>query len=238
MAREKERSFGAESPVGQYWLVHCDGFLVEGSRGRRWIVERVSADPGNGDMLHVRRDARYFKTASVIPVARVATVDPWNETIRLRRRQRRSTAAAAAPATGTAERKRGAVSASLAILAYRGRRAARAIVRAAGRGAIVFLSMIAACSDLVAELAGHARREAPGAGRKVGSATRRTTAAAGAYAVGAAQAARTQSKTLAARTQTKAQAARAKTVRPPAAPPDEEAPGNGARARPPARRGG
>ena len=228
MAREQERSFGADSPVGQYWLVHCEGFLVEGSRGRRWIVERVSAEAGSGDMLHVRRDGRYFQAASVIPVTRVASVDPWNETIRLRRRERRSTAAA----TATAGRTRGAVSAGAAVLVYRGRRAVRGVARVAGRGAVIFLGMIAACSDLVVELFGLARQEAPGAGRKLGSATRRTTAAAGAYAAGAAQAARTQSKTL---------AARAKPVGPPAPPTDEEAPGNGGsptQARPPVRRSG
>jgi len=235
MAREQERSFGADSPVGQYWLVHCEGFLVEGSRGRRWIVERVSPDPGNGDMLHVRRNARYFQGSSVIPVTRVASVDPWTETIRLRRRERRTTTRA------TAGRTRGAVSAGLAVLALRGRHAALAVARVAARGAFLFLGMIAACTELVVELAGLARREAPGAGRKVGSATRRTTAAAGAYAAGAAHAARTQSKSLAARTQSKAQAARARTVRPPAPPPEEDAAGNGAsstRARPPARRSG
>jgi hypothetical protein len=237
MAREQERSFGADSPVGQYWLVHCEGFLVEGSRGRRWIVERVSADPGHGDMLHVRRDARYFQGASVIPVTRVASVDPWNETIRLRRRERRSTATAAA----TAERTRGVVSAGLAVLAVRGRHAAHAAARLAGRGAVLFLAMLAACSELVVELAGLARREAPGVGRKLGSATRRTTAVVGASAVGAAHAARTQSKALAASTQAKAQAARTKTARTPGPPAEEDTAGNGASptpARPPARRSG
>jgi hypothetical protein len=237
MAREQDRSFGADSPVAQYWLVHCEGFLVEGSRGRRWIVERVGAGPGGGDMLHVRRDARYFQRTSVIPVTRVASVDPWTETIRLRRRERQSTAAA----TATAGRTRAAASAGLAVLAYRGRRAAGAAARVAGRGAFLFLGMIAACSELVVELLGLARQEAPGAGRKIGSATRRTTAVVGASAVGAAHAARTQSKALAASTQAKAQAARAKTARTPAPPTEEDAPGNGASptpARPPARRSG
>src|SRR4051812_8351105 len=50
-------SFGAESPVGRYWLANCVGFRVEGSRGRRGIVERVARTPEGTDALLVRRGA-------------------------------------------------------------------------------------------------------------------------------------------------------------------------------------
>src|SRR5262249_28667255 len=149
--------------------------------GRTWIVERISPDPEAGDMLHVRRDGRYFHGGSVIPAMRVASVDPWKETLVLRRRERRGKA--------TAKRTRGAVSTGLVVLAYRARSAGRWVALAAGRIAVLFLGMLAAGTELVLELAGLARREAPGAGRKVGSATRKTTSVAGLYAVGAARAA-------------------------------------------------
>ena len=54
MALGQGRAFGAESPVGRYWLANCVGFRVEASRGRRGIVERVGCDADGTDVLLVR----------------------------------------------------------------------------------------------------------------------------------------------------------------------------------------
>jgi hypothetical protein len=162
---------------------------------------------------------RLFHGASVIPAARVARIDPWEETVRLRRRERRGRAQAA--------RAGGAIAAGVVLgarrLALYVREGARVAAKLARHGAILLLALLAAAWALVVALARLARRHAPGARRRLGAATAKTAAVAGASAAAAARLARDQSKALSAR----AAAARQARNAPPEALPAPET-GDGA----------
>jgi hypothetical protein len=90
MPLEHERAFSANSPVGRYWLSNCVGFHVEGFGGGSGTVEEIGLGPDGVDMLAVRRGV-VLRRIALVPAQRVASVDPWDETIVLvspRRQQR------------------------------------------------------------------------------------------------------------------------------------------------------
>jgi hypothetical protein len=89
MPLEHERAFGAESPVGRYWLRNCVGFHVKGLRGGPGIVEEVGVGSDGVDVLAVRRRVA-VKSLVMVPVQRVESVHPWDDTIVLASARRRA----------------------------------------------------------------------------------------------------------------------------------------------------
>jgi hypothetical protein len=89
MPLEHERSFSADSPVGRYWLLNCAGFHVKGLRGGPAIVEEVGLESGDVDVLAVRRRVG-LGGRILVPVHRVESLRPWDETIVLASARRRA----------------------------------------------------------------------------------------------------------------------------------------------------
>src|SRR3954452_1687553 len=100
MRPEEERIFGADDPVGRYWLHNCVGFAVRGLRSGRGVVRDVSEDSNGGALLAVHRGV--LRGTTHVPAARVATVHPWDETIVLHSRSRLTRERRAAQARGAA----------------------------------------------------------------------------------------------------------------------------------------
>jgi hypothetical protein len=88
MPLEHERAFSANSPVGRYWLRNCVGFHVEGFGSGSGTVEEIGLGPDGVDVLAVRRGI-VLRRIALVPVQRVESVDPWDETIVLVSRRRR-----------------------------------------------------------------------------------------------------------------------------------------------------
>jgi hypothetical protein len=110
MPLEHERSFSADSPVGRYWLRNCVGFQVRGLRGGSAVVEEVGLGSDGVDVLAVRRRLG-VRTLVLVPVQRVESVLPWDDTIVLASRRRRSADRRQAPAHGPAQVVHGALGA-------------------------------------------------------------------------------------------------------------------------------
>jgi hypothetical protein len=82
---EREATFGADTPVGIYWITRCHGFAVRG-RGRRGVVEDVFVPrPGAAaSFIVVRVRGLPGSRPRTIATAEITAVDPWRETIHLR----------------------------------------------------------------------------------------------------------------------------------------------------------
>jgi hypothetical protein len=172
MALGQGQAFGAESPVARYWLANCVGFRVEASRGRRGTVERVGCDAAGADVLLVRPRTAAGRRLISVPFDRVASVDPWAETIVLAPRPpRRARRPVREPRALPAVRERGAQVRSRVLpfgvaLAVAGRRMLQFAFVALRSGIVVLLAMLAA-------LGASLRQRAPGA-REALSRTGRT----------------------------------------------------------------
>jgi hypothetical protein len=178
MRPDEERIFGADDPVGRYWLHNCVGFGVRGLRSGRGVVRDVSESSNGAPVLAVHRGT--LRGTAHVPAARVASVDPWNETIVLHSRSRLTRERRAAQARGAA----GIVTA-----------AARGAAVAAAFGARVFLEAVARLLlGLAALLRAHSPRARQQAGRFAGT----LTLLGRAYAVEAARAYRAQRQAVAA----------------------------------------
>jgi len=178
MRPEDERIFGADDPVGRYWLHNCVGFGVRGLRSGRGVVRDVSESSNGVAVLAVHRGA--LRGTARVPAARVASVDPWDETIVLHSRGRLARGRRAAQARGAV----GVVAA-----------AARGATVAAAFGARVFL---AATARLLLGLAALVRAHSPGARQSAGRFAGTLTLLGRAYAVEAARVYRAQRDAIAA----------------------------------------
>src|SRR5215217_3922483 len=172
MRPEGERIFGADDPVGRYWLHNCVGFGVRGLRSGRGIVRDVSEGSNGLAVLVVHRGA--LRGTARVPAARVAAVDPWDETIVLHSRSRLTRERRAAQARDAA----GIVTA-----------AARGAKAAAAFGARVLLAVTA---RLLLGLVALVRARSPGARRQARRFAGTLTLLGRAYAVEAARAYRAQ----------------------------------------------
>src|SRR5437762_11793746 len=101
MGPEDERTFGADDPVGRYWLHNSVGFGVRGRRSGRGIVRDVTEDSDGAAVLAVHRGV--LRGIAHVSAARVGSVDPWNETIVLRSRSRETRQRRAEQARGGAD---------------------------------------------------------------------------------------------------------------------------------------
>lgn len=168
-----EHAFSADDPVARYWLHNCVGFGVRGLAGGG-VVHEIGLGADGVAVLAVRRTA--LKTTTVVPVSRVRSVDPWDETVVLHSRSR-----------ATRERRMAQARDGAGVIAT----AARGATVAAAFGARLFLAAVA---RLLLVLAALTRKHAPGA--------RRAAATLGilgrAYAVEAARACREQKDAVAA----------------------------------------
>jgi hypothetical protein len=172
MRPEDERTFGADDPVGRYWLHNCVGFRVRGLRSGRGVVHDVSESPDGVAVLAVRRSV--LRGTSHVPAARVASVDPWDETIVLHSRSRQ-----------TRERRAAQARDATGIVAG----AARGATIAAAFGARVFLAAVA---RLLLGLAMLVRSHSPAARQRAGRLAGTLTLLGRAYAGEAARAYRAQ----------------------------------------------
>jgi hypothetical protein len=78
MRPEEQRSFGADDPVARYWLHNCVGFRVRG-------MGVVNGIDGDGTVLTVKR----LGVTTRVSRESIESIDPWRETIVLRRRRER-----------------------------------------------------------------------------------------------------------------------------------------------------
>jgi hypothetical protein len=138
------------------------------------VVERVGRGADGSDLLFVRRQGTLRRGLVTVAAGRVATIDPWTETLSLARgsyRVRRPR-----PAREAVRRQRGP---------WLAPRLAPLVDRAgAGTayGSRAFLESMDATWTLCAELAGATRARTPGARRAIASATQTGLALGGAYA--------------------------------------------------------
>jgi hypothetical protein len=117
----RDRSFSRDSPVCDYWLSRCEGFVVRAGGRTLGVVEAVAAsDPlGRPEELLVRRRRR----GVVVSAERVLAVVPGRREILARRKSGRLRAgcAAAAPVAAAVARTSGLLARALALrLAYEG----------------------------------------------------------------------------------------------------------------------
>ena len=161
MRPEDHRSFAADDPVARYWLHHSVGFRVRGVG----VVDAIVTD-GGMTVLEVRR----LGLTTRIPMVRVDSIDPWNETIVLRSRTR-----------PPRERPHAVVT---------------AVVTAAHAATIFTAALLRRFFALLARLllaaAAFARQHAPGARQRAGRIASTLAAVGSAYAAEAARAYRTQ----------------------------------------------
>ena len=75
----EDRSFGRGDPVRDYWVVHSEGFRVEGAEGTEGVVEAVEYEPTRplDARLRVRRGT--FGGGTVVRAADVEEVVPGRE---------------------------------------------------------------------------------------------------------------------------------------------------------------
>jgi hypothetical protein len=178
MGAEEERSFGADDPVGRYWLHNSVGFGVRGLRSGRGVVRDVTEDSDGAAVLAVRRGVLGGITR--VSAARVESVDPWDETIVLRSHSRQARQRRAAQARGAADVVAGAARGATVAVAF---------------GARVFL---ASTARLLLTLAALVRAYAPRAGRSAVRFASMLTLLGRAYAVEAARAYRAERDAVAA----------------------------------------
>jgi hypothetical protein len=81
----RQQRFGADSPVGAYWLARCEGFEVVARDGDRGTVEDVVfRTPLGPPAFLIVRDGRFLGKRRAIAVDEVVEVDPWARAVRLR----------------------------------------------------------------------------------------------------------------------------------------------------------
>jgi len=152
MRLENEGSFGAQSPVGRYWLLNSVGFRVEGMHGRG-TVEEVGLGVDGVDVLAVRRRGPLGRRLVLVPVQRVESIHPWDDTIVLSSRRPRA-------AHGQVARRRLGDGAKAG--ADAGGRWLLAFAIALREGTVVLARLLAAAAALLARAthrhAPHARR--------------------------------------------------------------------------------
>jgi len=186
MQLEHERAFSAESPVGRYWLRNCVGFHVDGLRGGAGVVEEIGLGPDGVDVLAVRRHNVLLPSMVLLPIHRVETVHPWEDTIVLASPRREARDRHAAQAKDVARRLK-PIGHTVAVETGRrlkpiGRTAAVETGRAVRDGAIVVTRLLAAFGTLLWGLVVLARERAPSARRHVSKATAVMKPVARAYA--------------------------------------------------------
>ena len=94
MLQSRTRWFAAESPVGVWWLAHCQGFRVEPPPhyGPAGTVEEVrcGAPGGRADLLLVRIGRGRSKETRPIAAADVFAIDPEQRVVRVQMSLRRA----------------------------------------------------------------------------------------------------------------------------------------------------
>ena len=180
MALGQGQAFGAESPVARYWLANCVGFRVEASRGRRGTVERVGCDAAGTDVLLVRPRSAMGRRLVPVPFERVASVDPWAETIVLAPRPRKARRPAREVRALPVVRERGAQVGNRLLpvglaLAVAGRRMLQFGFAALRSGAVLLLALLAGVGASV-------RQRSPGARDALSRTVRTALLFASAYA--------------------------------------------------------
>lgn len=157
MRLEDERSFSAQSPVGRYWLLNSVGFRVEGMHGRG-TVEEVGLGVDGVDVLAVRRWGPLGRSLVLVPVQRVESIHPWDDTIVVSSRGQHARARRAASAQVARRRLGDGAKAG----ADTGGRWLLAFVIALRDGTVVVARLLAVAAALLARAtqrrAPHARR--------------------------------------------------------------------------------
>jgi hypothetical protein len=202
MQLEHDRAFSAASPVGRYWLRNCVGFHVDGLRGGAGVVEEIGLGPEGVDVLAVRRHSVLLPAIVLVPIHRVETVHPWEDTIVLASSRREARNRHASQAKDVARRLKPIGHTVAAETGRRlkpiGRTAAVETGRAVRDGAIVVLRLLKAFGTLLWGLAVLVRERAPSARRHVSNATVAMKSIARAYAYEARRVWRAQREAIAA----------------------------------------
>jgi hypothetical protein len=165
-----EHAFHADDPVARYWLHNCFGFAVRGLGGGA-VVHEIGTDDDGVPVLAIRRPVL---GTTLVSASRVESIDPWSETIVLRRRDRESR-------LHRAERARNA-----------GHTVAAAAHAAAIVAAAATRRFLAAVARLLLALAALVRARTPGARRHAHRAATALGAIGAAYASEARRAYRAQ----------------------------------------------
>jgi hypothetical protein len=172
MTPEQDASFEADSAVGRYWLLHCEGFEVDGPHAPVGVVEEVVPDTDVGDVLVVRRRTPVPPRIVEVRAERIASIHPWEERIVLRGRRASRTAHARAPspepeptpprpareralgaaAVGSVARVRAHAAPAARSAGSHSAGAARAGARGVRRAALAFVALLAAAGAVVARL--------------------------------------------------------------------------------------
>jgi hypothetical protein len=186
MRLESERSFGAGSPVGRYWLLNCVGFHVEGGWGRKGTVEEVGLGPEGVEVLAVRRRRVVGRRLVLVPAERVESIHPWEDTIVLASRRWHARDRRAAQAHHTVRRLRSV-----------GGAAAAESGRAVRDGSIVVFQVLSAFAALLVRLTVLAREQMPGARRRISETAATLKLIARTYAIEARRAWRAEKEAIA-----------------------------------------
>jgi hypothetical protein len=135
----RDRSFGSDSPIRDYWLTRCEGFTVRSGARRLGVVQDVDCGRSSplAETLVVRRRRR---GTVLLPAASVYEVIPSQELLRARRPR-----SAAQRAAGTA----GRGTRSTAGAAARGARTTAAATRRAASTATPVVVAFAALAGAV-----------------------------------------------------------------------------------------
>jgi hypothetical protein len=96
----RDRRFGSDSPIRDYWLTRCEGFTVRAGRKRLGVVAEVDCGISSlhAETLVVRRRRR---ATLLLPAERIVEVVPAQELLVARRRPSRTRPAATAVARGS-----------------------------------------------------------------------------------------------------------------------------------------
>ena len=170
MPLEHERAFSADSPVGRYWLRNCVGFRVDGLLGGAGVVEEIGLGRDGVDVLAVRRRGVALGRLMLVPVERVESVHPWDDTIVLASRRHGARSQRAARARRLARH-----------LQPVGRAVALESAHAVRVGAILLLRLLAAFAGLLLRLGTVVRERAPHVRRHASRFTRAVKLIASAY---------------------------------------------------------
>jgi hypothetical protein len=163
MRLEHEQSFSAQSAVGRYWLLNSVGFRVQGMYGRG-VVEEVGLGHDGVDVLAVRRGGALGRRLVLVPVERVESVHPWEDTLVVSSRRQRARASRAEQAHVVRRRVGQDAKTGAAV----GAQVLRACVVALRDGAVVLARLLALAGALLTRAtqrhAPHARRAIANAG--------------------------------------------------------------------------
>jgi hypothetical protein len=109
----RDRSFGSDSPIRDYWLTRCEGFTVRSGRRRLGVVSEVEcgASAPRAEMLVVQRRRR---RTLMLPATQVVAVVPSQDLLLARRRASRTRPAVTATGRGARLALRGVAAAGRA----------------------------------------------------------------------------------------------------------------------------